>query len=388
MNILVLGNGFDLAHGLPTKYTDFLKFIENIKRIDISKEKMIDLTDMDLQFKDMIIEKTVKNQKSYIKELIELIENNIWINYFLQNQIYQKENWIDFENEISIVIQVLDEARKSTQYGDGVYDLPDSNFFLINNIVNAFNSNIGTVFNSVRAIDEFISVLEIDLKKLIRALEIYLENYVKMVHIKKESPDIMFLDIDRVLNFNYSDTYQRIYGINKQIEYDYIHGKANINNTIESNNMVLGVDEYLDEERKNKDVEFIGFKKFYQRIHKETGCKYKEWVDEIKKEYSDYLEYKERSKHEKVPLHERKTSSIHNLYIFGHSLNVTDKDILKDLILIDNVHTTIYYVNKKVYGQQIANLVKVIGQDELIKRTGGSTKTITFKLQEDMVEKS
>ena len=26
MNILVIGNGFDLAHELPTKYTDFLKF--------------------------------------------------------------------------------------------------------------------------------------------------------------------------------------------------------------------------------------------------------------------------------------------------------------------------------------------------------------------------
>lgn len=36
-------------------------------------------------------------------------------------------------------------------------------------------------------------------------------------------------------------------------------------------------------------------------------------------------------------------------------------------------------------GQQIANLVKVIGQDELIRRTGGSTKTIEFKLQKDMV---
>jgi len=26
MNILVIGNGFDLAHGLPTKYKDFLEF--------------------------------------------------------------------------------------------------------------------------------------------------------------------------------------------------------------------------------------------------------------------------------------------------------------------------------------------------------------------------
>ena len=36
MNILVIGNGFDLAHGLPTKYADFLGFVErfeNLKKV-------------------------------------------------------------------------------------------------------------------------------------------------------------------------------------------------------------------------------------------------------------------------------------------------------------------------------------------------------------------
>lgn len=28
MNILVIGNGFDLAHELPTKYVDFLEWIK------------------------------------------------------------------------------------------------------------------------------------------------------------------------------------------------------------------------------------------------------------------------------------------------------------------------------------------------------------------------
>lgn len=28
MNILVIGNGFDLAHGLPTKYADFLEWVK------------------------------------------------------------------------------------------------------------------------------------------------------------------------------------------------------------------------------------------------------------------------------------------------------------------------------------------------------------------------
>lgn len=78
------------------------------------------------------------------------------------------------------------------------------------------------------------------------------------------------------------------------------------------------------------------------------------------------------------------TYKIHNLYIFGHSLDITDKDILKSLILNDNVQTKIFYHNEEAHAKQIANLVKVIGQDELIKRTGGSTKTIKFVPQQPM----
>ena len=31
MNILVIGNGFDLAHGLPTTYKDFLDYAHAFK---------------------------------------------------------------------------------------------------------------------------------------------------------------------------------------------------------------------------------------------------------------------------------------------------------------------------------------------------------------------
>ena len=31
LNILIIGNGFDLAHGLPTKYEHFLKYVEVYK---------------------------------------------------------------------------------------------------------------------------------------------------------------------------------------------------------------------------------------------------------------------------------------------------------------------------------------------------------------------
>ena len=42
--------------------------------------------------------------------------------------------------------------------------------------------------------------------------------------------------------------------------------------------MVLGIDEYLPEDRRAAEIDFIEFKKFYQRIYKGTGNEYKKWL--------------------------------------------------------------------------------------------------------------
>lgn len=150
---------------------------------------------------------------------------------------------------------------------------------------------------------------------------------------------------------------------------------------------------------KNKYTEFIGFKKYYQRIYKESGSHYKDWIDEIKRTNKAIKEQIKIKKDElkknkglgnegfntkKVLERLEKNPPKHFLYIFGHSLDVTDGDILRDLILNDNVYTNIYYFNEEVHARQIVNLVKVIGQDELIRRTGGSTRTIKFIPQQEI----
>lgn len=150
--------------------------------------------------------------------------------------------------------------------------------------------------------------------------------------------------------------------------------------------MVLGIDEYLSKKKKDREVEFIAFKKFYQRIYKGTGCEYKEWIDKIKKNKREVEERLGKQCPVHIPF-DKCFGKEHYLYIMGHSLDITDRDILRDLILNDNVYTTIFYFDQSDLGAKIANLVKVIGQNELIKRTGGSLKTIEFKQQQDMVER-
>lgn len=233
---------------------------------------------------------------------------------------------------------------------------------------------------------ELRDVLLNDLNRLTRALELYLCAFISNITNKEISPDIKNIHFDKILSFNYTDTYKKIYDPKELAEYDYIHGKAERKHSSDTNNMVLGINEYLSKKRKNREVEFIAFKKFYQRIYKETGCKYKEWVDDIRSDMpirNLKLAYvgDGRSK-----VYQSENSKYHYLYIFGHSLDITDKDILRDLILNEDVYTTIFYFNKDDFGAKISNLVKVIGQDELIKRTGGSTKTIEFKQQQDVVE--
>ena len=301
---------------------------------------------------------------SVVEKWRELIKDNFWFKYFDQCDMHGNENWIDFESEIAQVIESITDRMERDGYN--LYSLEpcikkkylneyESKYKVVMKIIDNLTENK----NEIRFID-MRNMLEKDLNRLIRALEWYLCEYIDKMEIRMKSNDI------------------------DSINADYIHGVADINKELEDNNMVLGIDEYLSDDRKNKDVEFIIFKKYYQRIFKGTGCKYKDWTDEIK-ESRKTTEIGLRDEYPaQIPF--QKFTSRHYIYIFGHSLDVTDKDIMKDLILNDNVYTIIYYYNKNDLRTKIANLVKVIGQDELIRRTGGSTKTIEFKLQKDMAK--
>lgn len=412
MNILVIGNGFDLAHGLPTRYADFLRFCKESKKllnienhynyggmrytnVNIHPSIVSKLTAIHeyMYCDNNLISSTEKpNDLDYVENIISYIDNNSWYTHFsiqFENSPLGN-NWIDFESEIKRIVEILDKENitKHKTYGD---------------IETTAIFNRHSIYFSKydRAItpQDFLNALAHDLNRFICAFEIYLRHFVEGSNIAPIN-DIKALHIDRVLSFNYTHTFEKIYTIKPdesaslmgENTISYIHGETQESTDINSNKMVLGIDEYLPEEEKDKNLSFIDYKKYFQRIYKETGNEYLQWENKIESDSAFINKPENSDKKEKIiddisqnKCRENSLTSMntHQLYIFGHSLNVADGDVFRRLILHDNVKTNIFYHRKKENDkrdlkQKITNLVKIIGQDELIKRTGGSTRTIEF----------
>lgn len=380
MNILVVGNGFDLEHGLPTKYVDFLEFVKNFRMMHNQTMGILDEPDgiKDEYLRHIFGEKESENR---VKALYRLLDGNVWINHFeeaYKENLAEKENWVDFENEISEVIRSMDRLAK---YYEGRATGESEN----QSLKAYYQRRLKYIDNffSIGRIKKSIPDLLRDLDRLTEALEIYIWDDIGNREIQYYNPDIEKMNVDKILSFNYSDTYRRLYAFDREdIDYSYIHGKAVdhisslkiekgtqeewdlwMRETADRNNMVLGIDEYLTGDRKNKETDFIAFKKYYQRIYKKNGNEYKKWLDQI--DMNIALGKEEENK----------------LYIFGHSLNETDGDVLRELITHPQIETIIYYKDKKQLGQQIANLVKVLGSDQMVEMVYGNHPAITFQEQ-------
>ncbi|MFK3917103.1 AbiH family protein [Psychrobacter sp. NPDC078501] len=114
--ILILGNGFDLAHFLPTKYEHFITAMCAVERAPLSEPLSFDnifhefLVDGDSflsKTKEMYKTEEVKIIVEDLKILKEKISSNGWFQYFKDYLDSGIDTWIDFENEIKIVLDIV-----------------------------------------------------------------------------------------------------------------------------------------------------------------------------------------------------------------------------------------------------------------------------------------
>lgn len=363
MNLLVIGNGFDLACGLDARYGDFLKYCRTLLYDD---------------------NMNIKEESNNI-----LIRGNIWIDYFMQFILTSKlskktrfdfssENWIDFESEISMIIKFLDQSSEnldnklSEDLYKNILNKKDANykklecFFELITEKTKFKRLIYNDLNFRFTYRQFRVILFDALQRLILQLEIYLLEQEKKLILDNVPEYIKNINPKNVLSFNYTHTAEKIYG--EDVNYFYIHGECKEGNTVKNrkNNMVLGIDEYWTDERKNTHTNYAIFKKFVQRIQKNTNVRVT--APDKNAPYNQIYTIITSSQNK---IKSNETGEIH---IFGHSLDVTDKDILEQIFKLRVSHIVIYCLDIPTQGEYIANIIKIIGKEETVRRCNNGIK--------------
>lgn len=343
MKILIIGNGFDLAHGLPTKYTDFLRVCSIAKSARVLWNENVPAFSVGYSekgAKELLTVFAKALGMDLYDEFYKIIRNCFWIEHFLEKESIIGGTWLNFEDEIKTVVEsvIRDRDNAGNEVVRG----------LSNRALNA-HCSANSFFQNKKTFKDLFELMMSELHKLTRALEIYMHGYVATIEVSKVKV-LQNTQIDKVLSFNYTDTYTSIYDM--EMECCYIHGEANKNKKVPCN-MVLGFDDhYMD--GVTVVPELVPFEKYCQRIVNRTDNQYYGWLEKMKSEDN-------------------------TVYVYGHSLGAADGDVLKQFILSPNTRTVVYYLDDFDRAEKIKNLAIILGPNNLIQLTGGIKPIIVFK---------
>ncbi len=360
MDILIVGNGFDLAHGLKTSYKDFLEYCE-----EQNSKRIIGLINYGTSFID-----------------------NIWLRHFITKKQELGNTWIDLEQEIYNVIQVVNNIINDMSDGNINVIFPmefsfqkDILYFDFNKIIQYFKTTRRTYNVAKKGYQAFetndfsslyfyigdygglINFLYDQLREFTKVFESYLRENV-LLKLSNQSNYQLSLQAIGVqpqnkevylLSFNYTDTCEKLYKqkfntyCNSEIKPIYIHGKVCDN---EKCNLILGTHSFDNKQIPSNlnmiPVIFNVFKKHNQRHRYGTI-----------EAYQDFLKILTDKRRVIKPV----------FHVIGHSLDKTDHNILKHVFLANkNAVINIYFHNEEAQERLINNITDIIGEDEVMTK--------------------
>ena len=376
--ILITGNGFDLNLGLPTTYNDFMNILKSIEEAE------------KLDF-DTIYSKTSTYNKirkyfnkfefdtNKIEKLKQLIKKNKWYNFFKKE--YELDTWIDFENRIEYALKLIsydfenlignnliDKSIKENKITDIEIIINKKNivvieiYYLLNLL--SYDKSILPIGENLNFEDVFL--INLDKKFLIKRNDYYIDfdfekiykylldelndfklifNYYFEIFIQplidnyKKTSDIgYFKNFDTHYTFNYTPTFDKIFG--KENQTQFLHGKIGS----KENKIVLGISE-IPQELKQYKKYILPFTKYFQKLDINTDYKF------ILKYLNNLL-------------------NNYHFYFWGHSLDKSDEDYINTVFdfvnkINGNKKIIIIYHNKKAKSKLLNNLLYIRKKEEI-----------------------
>lgn len=420
-NILILGNGFDLAMGRKTSYGDFLKF----SRIVLIYRELIYNSPEDINIVDNLADylkipkeevekgrKALTGNQSYVYQIpfefdsiVDLLNvggknlewlwnlpDNLFIRFIETNKDNLGKNWSGIELTIDDIAEAIAMLKNHLEELDNLFnnlELPDDDP-LKEKTVKQFKIQVKDKFNkesNALAISYIVDILVTEFdnqvkktpisrlddinKKFIAELENltdYLEFYLTYLdkvdfEMQKISPVSTALDAiqniekSKVITFNYTNTASEMLGVTEDNTH-FVHGKCSFERSDDDiNPLVFGIED-KEAEAEIINQDLIPYQKFYQRAVKETGNFYEKFWTSSSVDGDIYTQ-----------------STALNIIVFGHSVDPLDKEIFKKCFELSEIKGWDYrfiftYYNLDAKRAIVKNLAIILGKSELVRLTG------------------
>ena len=351
--IIIIGNGFDLAHGLPTSYKNFIKWYidkrvndlsnchSNVNSDELCKFRISEHTWHSYIFSNYgplwneilrkSLFKTIKghseyfqyNQSRFLEAITKCIEKNNWVD--IEKEYYNLLSK-DFESSDNESIEQLNRELECLKnnlivYLNEVEKKLINEYIIDNNIKEKIFEPINPRDISIEAKEKFEFFKNNRLahdshyKSLLNKYNTY--KLLKDID-QRNSKELYLPDSILLLNFNYTKTAD-LYLPNEDIfKVNHIHGKLSNPKSI-----IFGYGDELDEN--------------YKKLLKDNNNEYLKNIKSIN--YLNYTNYREMLSYiESAP---------YQIYIMGHSCGLSDKTLLNTLFEHKNCVSIkpFYYIN-------------------------------------------
>ncbi len=305
------------------------------------------------------------------RAFFDQFSDNIILRFILLNKL-KIDNWNNLESQISQLASGITIIKESLKEQDLLFIYNDINSqtdydklqsaknyfqnfqnsshisFILEELAYQDNSDEISIYGILTRYNHRVEQSLNSLTLLLEFYLFYLDNIEDKIEIiKNNGVNIIdnFGKMDNILTFNYTDTAEQKYNLDKE-SIHYIHGRQNfIESSIDNNHLVFGIED--NDNIVNNDL--VNYQKTFQRIIKKTGFKYKKFIDPSS----------------------LKNFDICRIIIFGHSLDILDKEIFldffnKDLQKATKVEFFVLYFGNDDLKSKVRNLSTFLGKDTLV----------------------
>jgi hypothetical protein len=316
--VVIIGNGFDLAHDLKTSYNDFANYYLN----EVIFNELIKLNSKEetsIIKKDFIAKYNKSKPAKFgflsSPELSDNIKINLIISYIMKNDVELLKDSLDLKNSPPLK-KLIYNSFLCNLYNNKYENWFDIEQAYYDELLNVFHDKDDYVKVHGESKTERIDILNQNLEEIKHELNDYLNNVIKPFEDKnvyysfsqhfKERKNISFI------NFNYTDTvtkYFRLKNDSDLLKYSLNIKNIHVHNSL-NDNIIFGYGDDTDEE--------------YQKIKMAKN-------DEFLRNFKTFNYLK--SKNYRRVLNELTSfKDGYDVLVIGHSLGLTDKTILKQIL--------------------------------------------------------